>query len=62
MIVPRPSEKRYSSHLESPNVFSEYLELLLKTAMQFHKGKALTIAFFYKMKVKFFFPLQNFMV
>ena len=56
-IVPRPSKgeekKDNSNHLESPNVFS-ICEVILKTAMQFHKGKALTIAF-YKIKVKPFF-------
>lgn len=32
-------KKRYSNHHESPNVFSEYLEVMLKTAIQFHRGK-----------------------
>lgn len=64
-IVPRPSKeekkKDNSHHLESPNVFS-ICQVILKTTMQFHKGKALTIAF-YKIRVKpfFFSRLQNFM-
>lgn len=38
--------RKYSNHFKSTGVFSEYFyEVMLKTAMQFHKKKVLTMNF-----------------
>lgn len=54
MVVPRPSKKRNTQIISGAPIFSRSIcEVILETARQFHKDKALAVAF-YKIKVFFF--------